>query len=37
MANGKKRKIRARGSLIIADAKISFFNGIIYFPVYSSG
>lgn len=35
MANGKKRKIRAGGSLIIADAKISFFNGTIYFLVYS--
>lgn len=35
MANGKKRKIRAGGSLIVADAKISFFNGTIYFLVYS--
>lgn len=31
-----EKKIRERGLLITADAKISFFNGTIYFLVYSS-
>lgn len=31
-----REKIRERGLLITADAKISFFNGTIYFLVYSS-